>query len=189
MSSGQRTEKKTWTYNDYLGLDDDIRYEIIEGDLLMAPAPDMEHHGISRDVGFDLWQYVKGKELGQVFYAPIDVILDEENVVQPDLVFISRGNLGILQKQGIIGSPDMVVEILSPSSFYRDRYEKKALYERFKVEEYWIVDPANSTVEVFVLEETGYQLFSFASESGTVRSRVIEGYAVDVAEILKGSRV
>ena len=186
MSSVHLADQKTWTYSDYLELDSDQRYELIEGDILMAPAPDMEHQGISRELEFSLWQHVKTRDSGQVFDAPIDVVLDEKNVVQPDLVFVARERLGILQKRGIMGSPDVVVEILSPSSFYRDRYEKKALYERFGVKEYWIVDPANGTIEVFVLGETGYNLFSFAAEKGMVRSQVIEGYEVDVAEVLKG---
>lgn len=79
----------------------------------------------------------------------------------------------------------MVVEILSPSSFYRDRYEKKALYERFGIPEYWIVDLANRTIEVFVLEEGGYRLFSCVSEQGTVTSKVIEGFAVELSEIMR----
>jgi Uma2 family endonuclease len=131
-----------------------------------------------------MWQYVRERDLGKVLDAPVDVILDEENVVQPDIIFIVREHLGIVQKRGIMGSPDLVVEILSPSSIYEDRYKKKALYERFGIPEYWIVDPAYRTIEVFVLGEGEYQLFSFASEKGTVTSKVIAGFVVELSEIM-----
>jgi Uma2 family endonuclease len=184
MTSAQLTETKRWTYTDYIALDNDQRYEIIEGELLMVAAPDVPHQDVSRDLEFIMWQYVKERNLGKVLFAPVDVVLDEENVVQPDIIFIAKEHLGIVQKRGIMGSPDLVVEILSPSSIYEDRYRKKALYERFGIPEYWIVDPANRTVEVFTLKEGEYQLFSFASEKGTVTSKVIEGFAVEISQIM-----
>jgi Uma2 family endonuclease len=131
-----------------------------------------------------MWQYVKEKNRGEVLFAPIDVVLDEEHVVQPDIVFIATENLGILQKRGIFGRPDAVVEILSPSSIYEDRYKKKTLYEQFGIPEYWIVDPANRTIEIFVLKKGGYQLSSFASEKGTITSTVIAGFAIELSEIM-----
>jgi Uma2 family endonuclease len=185
MPTAHLTEKKRWTYQEYVELDDDKRYEIIEGELLMSPAPNFQHQIISRDLGTILWGYVQQKDLGEVVFAPLDVILDEENVVEPDIVFIAKENLAIVHAKGIIGSPDVLIEILSPSSLYRDKYQKKELYERFKVKEYWIVDPANSTIEVFVLQETGYTLFSFAAEKGKIQSKVIEGFEVEIAEIMK----
>ena len=184
MASVQLTEAKRWTYTDYLTLDDDQRYELIEGELLMVAAPDVLHQDLSRDLEFVMWQYVKEKGLGKVLFAPVDVVLDEENVVQPDIIFIAREHLGIVHKRGIMGGPDLVVEILSPSSIYEDRYRKKTLYERFGIPEYWIVDQANRTIEVFVLGEGGYQLFSFASEKGAITSKVIAGFAVELCEIM-----
>jgi Uma2 family endonuclease len=100
-------------------------------------------------------------------------------------VFVSKGNAAILQERGIFGSPDLAIEILSSSSHYRDLHQKKVLYERFKVKEYWIVDPANGTIEVFVLEGTKYELFSFAAEEGTVKSKIIDGFEVEVSEIME----
>jgi Uma2 family endonuclease len=185
MASWQLTALKRWTYTDYVALDGDQRYEVIEGELLMAPAPDVQHQDVLGDFWIALRQYVKEKNLGRVYFAPIDVILGEENVVQPDILFIAGERLGIVHRRGIMGRPDLAVEILSSSSFYRDRYEKRILYERFGIPEYWIVDPANRTIEVFVLEEGEYRLFSCVSEKGTVTSNVIEGFAVELSEIMR----
>jgi len=94
-----------------------------------------------------------------------------------------------LQKQAIVGSPDLVVEILSPSSVYKDRYRKKMLYEKFGIKEYWIVDPGNNTIEVFCLQETGYALFSIASEKGSVKSKILKNFAVNIEQILVLCRI
>lgn len=177
------TQEKIWTYEDYLKLSDDIRYEILEGRLIMVPAPSLYHQESSRDLGFLIWNYVKQKNWGVVYYAPVDVILDKDKILQPDIVFVSKENSSILQQKGIFGSPDLVIEILSPSTVYRDRYEKKQIYEQYKVKEYWIVDTANKTIEVFTLENDKYNLFCFAGEEEKAKSKVIDGFEMDVKDI------
>jgi Uma2 family endonuclease len=155
------TENKEFTYQDYLKTDDDNRYEVIKGSLYMVPAPNTEHQHFSRNLEFLIWNYVREKSLGEVYHAPIDVILDEKNIVQPDILFISNENSGIIKKKGIFGSPDLAIEIISPSSKTRDNYEKKALYQLFKVKEYWIVDPANKSIEILKLNKDNvYELHS-----------------------------
>ena len=180
------TEERVWTYQDYLEETDEGEiYEIIEGDLLMTPpAPNIKHQFISRDLEFLLFQYVKEQALGEVAYAPIDVVLDDKNVVQPDIVFISKNNIDIIQEKAVVGNPDLVIEILSPSSIQRDRYEKRKLYERFKIKEYWIIDPPNCSIEVLTLKNDRYELYSFASREGAVKSFVIEGFEVELSEIM-----
>ena len=91
----------------------------------MAPAPDTWHQDWSRKLFRVVGRFVVESGLGELFYAPIDVVLDAENTVQPDLVFISSANLGILQQRAIFGTPDLLVELVSPSSVRRDRYDKK----------------------------------------------------------------
>src|SRR5438105_15804132 len=151
MATAAALETKHWTYEDYYNLQDEKRYEVIDGQLLMVPAPDTWHQDWLGNLYLLLRPFVKRHRLGRVFMAPVDVILDDENVVQPDLIFVSAARSAIIQKRGIFGAPDLVVEMISSSSVRRDRYEKSALYARFGVKEYWIGDPANKSLEPLVL--------------------------------------
>src|SRR5207247_4432425 len=103
------------------------------------------------------------------------VVLDEENPVQPDIIFIAAANVGIIQRPAIFGTPDLLVELISPSSVRRDRYLKKDLYARFGVKEYWIGDPANKALEILTLKHGRYELSCSAEEKGKVTSLVLTG--------------
>jgi Uma2 family endonuclease len=176
-------EAKRWTYEEYYKLEDDQRYEIIEGQLLMAPAPDTWHQDWLGDLYSLLRSFVKMNKLGRLFFAPVDVVLDQENTVQPDLVFVSAKNAGIIQTRAIFGTPDLLVEIVSPSSGRRDRSQKMDLYARFGVKEYWIGDAAKRSLEILTLKEGRYELHGAAEERGRLSSLVLTGLQFDVAEI------
>jgi len=176
-------QAKRWTYEEYYKLDDDRRYEIIGGNLLMAPAPDTWHQDWSRKLFRLIDRFVTKNNRGEVFYAPIDIVLDEENTVQPDIVFIATPNLQIIQRRAIFGVPELLVELVSPSSVRRDRYDKKALYARFGVKEYWIGDPANKALEILTLKEGRYELHCCAEEKGKLTSLVLPGMEFDLTEI------
>src|SRR5580765_5718461 len=135
MAAVLEKQAKRWTYEEYYRLNDDQRYEIIDGNLLMAPAPDTWHQSWIGELHIILQNHVKGRRLGKVFVSPVDVVLDSENTVQPDLVFVSSANLGIIQQPAIFGTPDLLVELVSPASVRRDRYDKRELYARFGVNE------------------------------------------------------
>src|SRR6185295_2269550 len=128
MAAVLEKQTKRWTYEEYSRLDDDRHYEIIDGNLLVAPAPDMWHQDSSRKLFRLIDRFVARNRLGEVFYAPVDVVFDPENTVQPDLVFIAAAYTSIIQRRAIFGIPDLIIELISPSSVRRDRYEKKALY-------------------------------------------------------------
>jgi Uma2 family endonuclease len=174
---------KRWTYEEYYRLDDDQRYEIIDGELLMAPAPDTWHQDWSRELAMIVVPHVKRKKLGKVFIAPVDVVLDRENTVQPDLVFIAAANTRIIERRAVFGAPDLLIELISPSSVRRDRYVKKDLYARFGVKEYWIGDPANKSLEIFTLKEGRYELYCTAEQNGKVTSLVLAGLEFDLSEV------
>lgn len=175
-----------WTYQRYLELDDEQRYEIIDGELLLTPAPGTWHQRVVSELGYRFLQFVREQKRGEVFFAPTDVVLAEDEVVQPDILFIRAERVPeIVREHAIHGAPDLVVEILSPSSLQRDRHRKYTLYERSGVPEFWIVDPANRAIEVFTLGEAGYELASFSAETGAVSSRVLAGFAVAVAEVMR----
>lgn len=130
-----------FTYEHYCQLPEGDRYELIEGELLLTPSPTVRHQRVAATMQEALRTFVKANDLGSVFYAPLDVVLSDENVVQPDILFISKERDNIIKEENIQGPPDLVVEIISPSTAERDRSLKKALYGKFGVREYWIVDP------------------------------------------------
>src|SRR4030043_2361941 len=167
-------EKKKYTYTDYLKTPDDQRYELIEGELLMTPSPVTKHQRISRKIAFVIETFVTGNNLGEVFYAPFDVYLDNENVVQPDIFFISKERLNIIGEKNIQGAPDPVTEIISENTAYRDLVQKKKLYARFGVKEYWIVIPGEEIVEIYTLKVNTYMLYKTYSKDDTLESSLLK---------------
>ena len=182
MASAVVTKRK-YTYADYVQLPEDQRYELIEGELQMAPAPTPLHQRVSRKIEFRLEQFVTEHGLGEVFDAPCDVYLDEENVVQPDLFFIRRERLGIIGERNIQGAPDLVIEVVSESSAYRDLVRKKRLYARFGVSEYWVVFPEDRAVEVYVLRGQRFRLQGAYAEDEVLESTVLPGFRLPLKEI------
>lgn len=142
------------TVEDYLSMPEGgPRYELIEGELLMAPAPNRYHQEISGNIEFILRTYLKKHRIGKLYDAPFDVYLDEINVVQPDILFVSNKKAGVLTDAGAEGAPDLVIEILSPSTMRRDRESKRKVYARTGVEELWLIDPEKRRIEIFELQE------------------------------------
>ncbi len=177
-------KEKIWTYEDYLKLDDDKRYEVIKGRLEEMPSPTPWHQRILKTMLLIFENWVKGK--GEIFPSPIDIVLSGDVVLQPDIVYISKERLGIIGDKAIMGAPDLVVEIVSPSTTRRDTVVKKRIYEEFGVKEYWVVYPDEKAIEVWVLGEGGkYELYSFAEKEGKVKSKVLEGLEVDLKEVFE----
>lgn len=183
MAAVLEKQAKRWTYEEYYRLDDDLRHEIIDGILLGAPSPGMWHQSWVGDLYAVIRNAVQSQKLGKVFVAPLDVVLDSENTVQPDLIFVATANLGIIQPRGIFGTPDLLVELISPSSVRRDRYDKKELYARFGVREYWIGDSANKSLEILTLKGGQYELHCAAEVQGELTSPVLSGLEFDLTAI------
>lgn len=176
-------EKKKYTYEDYVKTSDDKRYELIDGELLMTPSPVPEHQRILRKIGFMLEKFVTEDNLGELFYAPCDVYFDNENVVQPDILFISKDRLNIIGEKNIQGAPDLIIEIISESSAYRDMVLKKKLYARHGVREYWIVIPEGKEIEAYILKDSTYQLSMVYSNEDTLDSPLLKGLKIGLKEI------
>jgi Uma2 family endonuclease len=151
-----RRAKVRFTYNDYLLLPEDKRHEILDGDVYVVAAPNIRHQSVSLNLVVALYQHVTKKGLGRVLEAPCDVILSEENVVQPDILFVRKERIGIIGEINLQGAPDIVIEILSEGTRCKDLEVKKKIYAQFGVPEYWIVDPEADTAEVLVWSELGY---------------------------------
>lgn len=173
-------DKKKYTYEDYLKTPDDERYELIEGELYMTPSPVPKHQRISRKIEFILEKFVTENGSGEIFYAPCDVHLDNENVVQPDILFISKERLHIIGEKNIQGAPDLVVEIISENSAYRDLIQKKRLYSRSGVKEYWVAAPDEGLVEVYVLKDGSYALHKSYSKDETLESPSLKGLRINL---------
>ena len=183
LSTKSTTDK--YTYKDYLLIDDDKRYEVIRGGLIMVPAPFTIHQRVSMNLVFIINKYVREKRLGEVLVAPTDVVLSEDTVVQPDILFISKERLDIIKEAAIMGSPDLIVEIISPSSASYDTVEKRDIYEEYGVKEYWLVFPQEKAIEVLTLESNIYREFCKGRKTGVVMSKIIAGLEVDLKEVFE----
>ena len=138
-----------FTYNDYQTAPADTRYELLDGDLLMVPAPNLKHQEVQGQLQIELGLFLRKQRLGRLFSAPCDVILSDNDVVQPDLLFVSREREHLLSSnQNVRGAPDLVIEILSPSTAEKDRGYKRTLYAKHGVAEYWLVDPVAETIQI-----------------------------------------
>lgn len=177
--------EKRYTYKDYFLIDDEKRYEVMKGELVMVPAPFTIHQRAEENLGFFISKYVREKNLGKVFYAPTDVVLAEDVVVQPDILFISKERLDIIKEAAVMGSPDLVVEIVSPSSASYDTIDKRNIYEQYGVKEYWLVFPQEKVIEVLTLENNLYREFCKAKKAGGVKSKIIDGMAVELKDVFE----
>lgn len=147
------------TYEDYVLLPTDRnRYEILEGELTVTPAPSTKHQTASGNLFVLLAHYIKERGLGKLFHAPIDLILESTSVLQPDLLFVTKARQHIITERAIEGVPDLVIEILSPGTSRTDRVTKAQIYARYGVPHYWIVDPEQEVIEIYLLEIDGYRL-------------------------------
>ena len=172
-----------WTYDDYTALPDDgRRYEIVDGVLYMMPAPGIAHQETVRWVLYYLTTHVQVPGHGKVLCAPTDVELAPNVVVQPDVIVILNHRLDIITPTHIVGSPDLLVEIASPSTAGYDRREKQDAYARAGVPEYWIADPAARTVEVLRLEGGAYRLVGVFQGAATLPSQTVPELPVRVEQ-------
>jgi Uma2 family endonuclease len=145
------------TYEDYCLLPDDgKRYELIEGELFVSPSPSTRHQPVSIRIATELQQSLAKPGLATIFPAPTDLLLANTTVVVPDLVIVGAARASIITRRALEGPPDVVVEILSPSSVDRDGYIKRKLYEKFEIPEYWLIDPEENLVTVHRLEGGTY---------------------------------
>ena len=182
-------KKQSYTYADYLVWDGGDRFELIEGEAVMLASPSTMHQLISGELYRQFANYLEGKKC-RVISAPYDVRLFEEKddrpddvqtVVQPDISVICDPNK--LDEHGCKGAPDMVIEILSPSTRRHDRLVKLNLYQRAGVKEYWIVSPSEQTVEVFLLKDGWLVSHAFYEKDGIAKVNVLEGCFIELSKV------
>lgn len=172
-----------YTYEDYLHTPEGERYQLVEGFLIKEPAPATYHQHLSWKIGFILGKYITENHLGKIFAAPCDVHLDNKTVLQPDIMFISKERENIITEQNIKGTPDLTIEIISPSSAYMDLVKKKRIYAKFGVKEYWIIYPEERTAEIYTLKGNFFSLHKTFTEKDTLVSPLLKDLKIDLYKI------
>jgi Uma2 family endonuclease len=187
--------QKRLTYREFRELEfddhDDAWYELINGELVRKQAPTSDHQAISWEISLALGNYLKGAKSGRAFYAPFDVVLDDGNAYHPDIFFIKKERMVIhSEKERIVkGAPDVVIEILSKSTASDDKGDKKDVYEKYGVKEYWLADPAKRAFEVYSLVNDRFKLTTYLEENGVLKSSVMEGFELDIEQVFEDARI
>ena len=176
------------TYDDYVLIPEDgQRHEILDGEHYVSPAPFMRHQDVAANLFDELSPFVRKHRLGKVRFAPVDVVLSPNDIVQPDLLFISTQRLGIVTEANVQGAPDLVIEILSEKTRRQDEGLKREIYERHGVREYWMLDPDHDSVRVY--RRIGNRLRLVAELDATagegLTTPVLPGLEIRLAEIFE----
>lgn len=174
--------KERYTYDDYQQLPEGAPYELIHGHLVMSPSPSTQHQRLVRRLTRALENSML-KRGGEVFFAPMDVHLSDDTVVQSDVLYISPDRSDRIEEQEINGAPDLVMEVASPSTSHLDAFDKKQLYELHGVQEYWIVDPETKTVEVYQNTDDGFRQHTRLVEEGRVSSTILDDLTVSLEDL------
>jgi Uma2 family endonuclease len=182
------SETQLISYQEYrqFEADDNFLYELLNGRLVKKNAPSPRHQMILQNLNRSMDNHVYANKLGKVLFAPVDVFLDEYNAPHPDLVFVSKAKEKLITADGIMGVPDLVVEIVSPSSVVRDRVEKLKLYQKYQIPEYWIIDPVYESVEIYTLDKAGeYTNHAHVIKNGSVQSLVLKDWTLQVEKLFE----
>ncbi|MDX2303363.1 MAG: Uma2 family endonuclease [Microscillaceae bacterium] len=187
--AGQFPSDHRWTYTDlqkYFPQNLKIKVEILNHQLLIMPSPEQLHQDITFELCAALKTFVRNNQLGDVIIAPFDVILNQGNVVIPDVIFVSVQKKEILDGKKAKGAPDLVVEVWSPGNKKKERETKKELYASNGILEFWEVYAQKAHILVEVLDENGaYQIFSEAQEKGAVHSKILAGFSIQLEDIFQ----
>lgn len=181
-----RSAHRLFTYEDLQALPEDgLRHEIIDGEHIVTPSPSTKHQRVSGNLHYIVRAFLHDHPLGEIFYAPFDVVFSEINVVEPDLLYISRERQEVLTERNVEGAPDLVIEILSPSTRRLDERRKLELYDRFSVGEYWIADPFADEIRVYRRAADALRLVTtLVTAAGDVLTTpLLPGLEIPLAEV------
>ena len=177
------TEEKRYTVEDYERLEEGAPYQLISGDLVMTPSPTPFHQHILYKLILSLGFFIEREKLGILLPAPLDVYLTENDVYQPDLIFICAEHAREVRKDKLHIIPDLVVEVLSPSTAYHDFTRKKEIYCACGVTEYWIIDPEQETIEIMIKHGDIYQTESFLRKPAMLESGMFPGFGMKIEDV------
>ncbi|HVO23262.1 MAG TPA: Uma2 family endonuclease [Candidatus Margulisiibacteriota bacterium] len=182
--AAHKEHRGSLTYRDLWHTPEDgNRYEIINGEVYVTPPPYTVHQRVSRNLERILDRHVTENDLGEVLHAPVGVVLEKPSGVQPDIIFIAKARLSIIQEKAVFGAPELVVEIVSSSTASRDRSLKKELYARTGVQHYWRLDPRKQVLQAFHLERGAYVLAAEHSGAAIFRPALFPRLVVRLGEV------
>lgn len=174
------------TYEDFCLLPNDgKRYEIIGGELFVTPAPRILHQKVVTRLSHFLMTFLEDKVIGQVFVAPVDIVFSDFDVVEPDIVYISRERASVLTEKNVQGAPDLAIEVLSETTERADRTTKLKLYARFGVREYWIIDPQDPSAEIYRRQKKVFKLAAKLGASDLLTSPLFPGFSLPVSRLVE----
>jgi Uma2 family endonuclease len=171
-------------YEDYCLLPNDgKRYEIIDGELFVTPSLLRRHQLVLANLLYYLTDFVKKHNSGAVYPAPFDVVFSQYDVVEPDILYISKARASVITEKNVQGAPDLVVEVLSESTAKIDRTTKLKLYARYGVAEYWVIDPVTYSAEIYRLVPGGYELAAPLDSSQSLTSPLLPGFTLPLTRL------
>ena len=174
------------TYDDFCLLPNDgKRYEIIEGELFVTPSPISLHQRVVTRLTVALGSFLESRRLGEVFVSPFDVVFSRFDVVEPDILFISKARSSVLTPKNVQGAPDLVIEVLSKSTRHTDRTIKLKLYARYGVEEYWIIDPRVPAAQIYRRGKGGLERVRALKPRDLLSSPLLPGFSLKLAELVE----
>ncbi len=174
------------SYEDYCLLPNDgKRYEIIDGELFVTPSPLSLHQIVVANLHLELGLFVKANNLGRVYVEPLDVVFSRFDVVEPDLLYISKERAAVLTERNVQGAPDLVVEILSETTAEIDHTTKLKLYARYGVQEYWIIDPYGPSADIYRREREGFELVSNLQSADSLTSPLFPGFSLPIGKLIE----
>lgn len=175
--------KKQATYSDYLQTPEGGKFQLIDGELIEMTSPSLNHQEVLLNLVSEIRGYLVKNKIGKVFVAPLDVYFSEEEVYQPDILFLLTASFSKMKENKIEGAPDLVIEVLSPSTAYYDLKHKKSVYAKQGVKEYWIVDPMEKSVEIFENLDGKFSSLGEFKKSESIQSKLISGLEIHLETI------
>jgi len=180
------TVVKRWTYDDLAAMpEDNVIREILDGELFVAPSPLTRHQRIVGRLHSEIDLYLRGNPIGEVFVAPLDTVFSIDNVCSPDVFFVSNERSSIITRKNIQGAPDLVIEVLSEFNRRNDEVRKRAIYDRFGVDEYWIVDPERNTIHVHRRQNAAFVLVHELTANDVATTPILPGFAMALTDLFR----
>jgi len=174
------------TYEDFCLLPNNgKRYEVIDGELHVTPAPRRMHQKVIGNIYYYLTDFVKSNGLGEAYVSPFDVVFSRFDVVEPDLLFVSKDRLDVVTENNVQGAPDLVVEVLSENTADIDRTTKLKLYARYGAREYWIIDPAACAAEIYRRTEAGFECTAMLHRLDCLTSPLFPGFSLPLEKLVE----